>query len=60
MDFVPTPRQVEAITYPSRPILIIAGAGTGKTSTLILRIDHKISARVWEPEHIVVLTFTER
>jgi len=60
MRFIPTNRQSEAIQYPSNPLLIIAGAGTGKTSTLIYRIQNKIENGKWNPKHIVVLTFTDR
>jgi len=60
MKLIPTDCQLEAITYPSAPLLIIAGAGTGKTSTLILRIQHKIDKDLWQPKHIVVLTFTDK
>jgi len=39
------------------PLLIIAGAGTGKTTTLIHRVAHMINSGI-EPESILLLTFT--
>ena len=36
--FVPTPEQDDAITAPLAPMLLVAGAGTGKTSVMAERI----------------------
>src|SRR5687768_962860 len=52
-------RQREAACYDSRPLLIIAGAGTGKTNTLAHRVAHLILQGV-APEAILLLTFTRR
>ncbi len=60
MEIEPAASQYQAITYPQGPLLILAGAGTGKTSTLILRIEHMIHKGLWEPRHVVLLTFTDR
>ena len=43
----------------SEPLLIIAGAGTGKTNTLAHRVAHLLLNRV-SPERILLLTFTRR
>src|SRR5215471_2621048 len=43
----------------SGPLLVIAGAGTGKTSTLAHRVAHLIVAGT-PPERILLLTFTRR
>src|SRR5574338_1686491 len=53
------PEQAAAATFGAGPLLIIAGAGTGKTRTLIYRLAHLIEAGV-KPERILLLTFTRR
>ena len=61
------PRQREAATYGQRakgafhsgPLLILAGAGTGKTNTLAHRVAHLILEGM-SPERILLLTFTRR
>jgi len=53
------PRQREAATSPAHPLLIIAGAGTGKTNTLAHRVAHLVLEGV-APERILLLTFTRR
>ncbi len=55
-----TPQQIEAIEHPLGPLLIIAGAGTGKTLVLTHRIAHLIASGRSRPEEILALTFTER
>ena len=42
------------------PLLILAGAGTGKTKTLVHRVAHLIRFAKVEPQHIVGVTFTNR
>lgn len=51
--------QKEAATAPAGHNLIIASAGTGKTSTIVGRIAHLFSQGV-EPEEILLLTFTNK
>src|SRR6266545_4009786 len=51
--------QAAAATHGSGPLLIIAGAGTGKTRTLIYRVAHLIDTGV-RAERILLLTFTRR
>ena len=51
--------QRQAVTYGSGPLLILAGAGTGKTTTLCSRAAALISSGV-QPERILLLTFTRR
>ena len=53
------PEQFAAATHVDGPLLIIAGAGTGKTRTLIYRVAHLIDRGV-KPERILLLTFTRR
>jgi DNA helicase-2/ATP-dependent DNA helicase PcrA len=51
--------QYEAATMVKGPLLIIAGAGTGKTRTLVYRVAHLIDIGV-DPRSILLLTFTRR
>ena len=53
------PQQREAATAGDGPILVIAGAGTGKTRTLAYRVAFLLEKGV-EPERILLLTFTRR
>ena len=53
------PAQLAAATHGDGPLLIIAGAGTGKTRTLVPRVAHLIERGV-PPERILLLTFTRR
>ena len=52
--------QHEAVTHGEGPLLIIAGAGTGKTTVLTRRIAHLIATKRARPEEILALTFTEK
>jgi DNA helicase-2/ATP-dependent DNA helicase PcrA len=54
-----TPAQREAATYDGGHLLIVAGAGTGKTTTLLARLMHLLDAGV-PPERILLLTFSRR
>ncbi len=53
------PEQGTAATFGTGPLLIIAGAGTGKTRTLVYRLAHLIDTGT-RPERILLLTFTRR
>ncbi len=53
------PEQAAAATHGDGPLLIIAGAGTGKTRTLVYRVAHLIERGV-PAERILLLTFTRR
>ncbi len=55
-----SPAQREAVLHGDGPLLIIAGAGTGKTTVLTRRIAHLISSKRAQPEEILALTFTEK
>src|SRR3982751_4161508 len=52
-------RQREAACLDARPLLILAGAGTGKTNTLAHRVAHLVLEGA-PPERILLLTFTRR
>jgi DNA helicase II / ATP-dependent DNA helicase PcrA len=51
--------QYQAATMVEGPLLIVAGAGTGKTRTLVYRVAHLIDIGV-DPRSILLLTFTRR
>jgi DNA helicase II / ATP-dependent DNA helicase PcrA len=53
------PEQLAAATHPGGPLLILAGAGTGKTTTLCARVGWLVTKGV-APERIMLLTFTRR
>jgi len=55
-----SPRQREAVLHGDGPLLIIAGAGTGKTTVLTRRIAHLIASKRARPEEILALTYTEK
>jgi superfamily I DNA/RNA helicase len=52
--------QREAITTSEGPLLIIAGPGSGKTFTLVERIVYLLTQKSIAPEHIMVVTFTDK
>jgi DNA helicase-2/ATP-dependent DNA helicase PcrA len=51
--------QRKAVTFGSGPLLVVAGAGSGKTKTLASRVAYLVSNGV-SPERILLLTFTRR
>jgi len=52
--------QIEAIKFGKGPLLIIAGAGTGKTAVVTERIKYLILGKHAKPSEILALTFTEK
>ena len=56
--FVPDDRQREAIDHIHGPMLVVAGAGTGKTSVLTHRIERLVHDGHAQPDEILALTYT--
>ena len=58
-QFVPDERQLEAIAHVHGPMLVIAGAGTGKTTVLTRRIARLVHENLAHPGEILALTYTD-
>src|SRR3954469_16662793 len=54
------PDQLRAVTHGEGPLLVVAGAGTGKTQVITRRIAWLIATRRAKPSEILALTFTDQ
>ena len=59
MTFQLTPEQEAIVEYPLAPLRVAAGAGTGKTTTIVLRLKALIADGI-EPESALGITFTNK
>lgn len=60
MDFAPGPQQESIIAHPMSPLLVVAGAGAGKTATIAARAVYLAVNQQVEPGRILGLTFTRK
>ncbi len=56
---VPDPEQAQVLAHPGGPLLVLAGPGTGKTTTLVEAVAQRIEGGL-APEQLLVLTFSRR
>ena len=52
--------QLTAVTHEGSPLLVLAGAGSGKTKVLVYRAIYLVNQQKTRPEEIVLLTFTNK
>src|SRR5438093_196335 len=56
----PTAQQVEVVAAPVEPLLVVAGAGSGKTETMAARVVWLVANSHVRPEQVLGLTFTRK
>jgi len=53
-------QQLRAVQTVNKPVLVFAGAGSGKTRVLTYKVWHLIKEKLFKPEEILALTFTNK
>jgi DNA helicase II / ATP-dependent DNA helicase PcrA len=56
----PTPEQIAVIEAPPGPLLVVAGAGSGKTETMAARVVWLVANELTAPDQVLGLTFTRK
>ncbi len=59
-DFAPSPEQWDAIRAPLAPAVVIAGAGSGKTTLMAARVVYLVATGQVRPDQVLGLTFTTK
>jgi superfamily I DNA/RNA helicase len=54
------PAQARVVAHPGGPLLVLAGPGTGKTTTLVEVVVDRVERRGLAPEQVLVLTFSRK
>lgn len=61
LSYAPSPEQARVVEAPAdRPLVVVAGAGSGKTETMAARVSYLVANRIVAPEEILGLTFTRK
>src|SRR3954469_10003270 len=61
LSYAPSPEQARVVSAPAdRPLVVVAGAGSGKTETMPARVSWLVANRIVAPEEILGLTFTRK
>ena len=61
LSYAPSPEQARVVSAPAdRPLVVVAGAGSGKTETMAARVSWLVANGVVAPEEILGLTFTRK
>ena len=54
------PQQKEALTYLGGPLLIFAGAGSGKTRVITRKFSFLVKTKRYKPDSVLTVTFTNK